>query len=378
MLFHLRILSYFCTNSVVQRSLGTFMLNAFSQSTVLHTLKRSFFCAALFCFSLTAHLIAQSVPPPAPQRPLAQSPLLRNLAVGTETEYLVRLINGDIITGKILEILAKDAIEKELQSAAQQNPTLKDNITPKTSDEAIRFETALGTLTIFAAEILEIIPRKQSYRHNHRLYIMPTAEPISGNVFIGVWELLFAYAGVGITDYVSLTVGRSLIPGILPQEQITLVNCKITPYSTDLDESGNRLFTCIGGNFALVNEANPIGHIFAGATFKGARTSITGQLFYKINEPSLYTIRGMNLFSFSTSYPRGIMGLGLGLDSRLSDRHDVHFIGELWNADVLRPSSSALLLGLRLCNTSLAMDFGVAIVAQPLAIPFVSFVWTPF
>jgi hypothetical protein len=355
------------------------------QSAPLLVARRALFSAFLFCFSSIA-LFAQSTQPSTSQpnasqntsAKTAQSPLLRNITAGTEAEYLIRLINGDMMTGKILEILSKDAVEQELQAASKQNPSLKDKTAENISSEAIRFETALGTLTIFAAEIVEIIPRKQSYRHNHRLYIMPTAEPISGNAFIGVWELLFAYAGVGITDYVSLTAGRSLVPGILPSEQATVINCKITPYSTDIDDAGNRLFTCIGGNLALVNEANIFGHIFAGATFKGARTSITGQIFYKANEPSLYTIRGMNLFSFSTSYPRGVMGLGLGLDSRLSDRHDVHFIGELWNADLLRPSNSALLLGLRLCNTAIAMDFGVAIVAQPLAVPFVSFVWTPF
>lgn len=329
-------------------------------------------CAAFFCscITFTTTVFAQNS---APQTPF--SPILRNLSVGSDTEYLVRLINGDVLTGKIIEILTKELIQKGVQASPDKAST---QASIKADDEAIRLETALGTLTIFASEIVEILPRKQAYRHNHRLYIMPTAEPISGNAFIGIWELLFAYAGVGITDYVSLTAGRSLIPGILPTEQATLVNLKITPYSLELDDNGNRLFTCIGGNFALLNEANAFGHIFAGATFKGARTSLTGQLFYKVNDPNLYTIRGGNIFSFTSLYSRGTFGLGLGLDSRLSDRHDVHFIGELWNADLLRPSNSALLVGLRLCNTALAMDFGVAIVAQPLAIPFVSFAWTPF
>lgn len=324
--------------------------------------------------------LAQS-PPPAPVSPQRttqeriSSPILKDVQPGTDIEYRVRLINGDIITGKILELLTKEEVAKELQ------PTEKTTNTEKTSnkapDEAIRLENALGVLTIFASEIVEIIPRSASYRHNHRLYIMPTAEPISGNAFLGVWQLLFAYVGVGITDYVSITGGRSIIPGIQPSEQATLANLKITPFATPIDESGTRIFTCVGGNLALLNENNIVGHIYAGATFKGSRTSLTGQVFYKVNSPNTYTIRGGNLFSFNANYPQGTFGLGLGLDSRLSDRHDVHFIGELWNADVLRPSNSALLVGLRLCNTSLSMDFGFAIVPQPLAIPFVSFAWTP-
>jgi hypothetical protein len=333
--------------------------------------------AVFLCFSLST-LIAQSAPAPAsiPSSDRISSPILRNITPNATVEYLVRLVNGDIITGKIVEILSSEAIAKELQKKTAK--TANQEAERAVEGEAIRLETALGTLTIFAAEIVELLPRKQFYRHNHRLYIMPTAEPISGNAVIGLWELLFAYAGVGITDYVSVTAGRSLVPGILPSEQATLVNLKVTPYVTELDESGSRFFTCIGGNVALINEGNIFGHVYAGATFKGVRTSITGQIFFKANEPNTYTIRGGNLFSFSTTYPQGTFGLGLGLDSRLSDHHDLHFIGELWNADILRPSNSALLVGLRLCNTSISMDFGVAIVPQPLAVPFVSFAWTPF
>ncbi|MCU0424490.1 MAG: hypothetical protein MUF71_02570 [Candidatus Kapabacteria bacterium] len=338
-------------------------------------------------FSTTLPTIFAQTPLPAsPQAPLPSSspqdritsPVLKGISANTDTEYLVRLINGDILSGKIIEILSKDLVAKELQTSEKTSDKSSDKAASKADDEAIRLENALGVLTIFASEIVEITPRNGLYRHNHRLYIMPTAEPISGNAFIGIWELLFAYAGVGITDYVSITAGRSLIPGILPNEQATLANLKITPYATPIDGSGTRIFTCVGGNIALLNENNIVGHVFAGATLKGSRTSLTGQVFYKVNAPNFYAIRGGNLFAFNANYAQGTFGLGLGLDSRLSDRHDVHFIGELWNADVLRPSNSALLVGLRLCNTAISMDFGVAVTPQPLAIPFVSFAWTPF
>lgn len=284
------------------------------------------------------------------------SPLLKSLRTG-ETEYRVRLTNGDILTGKIVEILAKSS---------------------QIQEESIVLETSLGKLTIFASEISEIRPRRTAYRHNHRSYIMPTAEPIGNNHFLGLWEFLLLYGGVGITDYISLTAGRSVVPFIAPEEQFTLVNVKISPYIVELDDSGNRLFTCVGGNFALVNAANQFWHIYAGATFKGSRSSITGQVFYKVNEPNVYRIRAGNFLDVAARYAASTIGLGVAVDTRISDHHDMHFIGELWNANVLQPSATAILLGLRLHNGSVSMDGGLAIFTQPFIFPFVSFAWTPF
>ena len=328
-------------------------------------------CCCLLALPFTSAATSFSQSFAAPLSDEISSPLLRALSVGDLVR--ARLTNGDALTGKVLEVISRAQLRKELGREGAEGDSQKAGV-----GEAVRLETSLGVVTILAEELVEITPLERWYRHNHRMYIMPSAEPIGGNAFIGLWELLFAYAGVGISDYVSITAGRSLIPFIFPHEQATLVNLKITPFRAVIDESGSQLFTCIGGNLALLNDANPFAHVFAGATFKGSRTSFTGHLFYKVNEPGLYEIRAGNQPAFAAAYSRGTIGLGLGLDSRFSDRHDVRFIGELWNADVLRPSNSALLLGLRLCNTALSMDFGVALVTQPLAIPFVSFAWTPF
>lgn len=284
------------------------------------------------------------------------SPPLKNLRL-REIDYIVRLANGDLLTGKILEIIPKGA---------------------DTPEEGIILETMLGKLTIFVGEISEIRPRRSFYRHNHRAYIMPTAEPIGTDHFLGLWEFLFLYGGVGITDYVSVTAGRTIAPFVAFEEQATLVNVKITPASFELDESGNRLFTCIGGNFALANAVNPFWHAYAGATFKSSRTSITGHVFCKVNEPSVYRIRAGNFLDFSARYPGGTIGIGAALDTRLSDRHDLHFIGELWNANVLQPSATAVLCGLRISNSAVSMDAGLAFFTQPFVFPFVSFAWTPF
>jgi hypothetical protein len=300
-------------------------------------------------------LLAQT-PSKTTASPEITSPLFKNLQIN-DVEYLVRLTNGDLLTGKIVEILPKVA---------------------GTQDESIVLETSLGKLTIFASEISDIHPKRSAYRHTHRAYIMPTAEPIGTNHFVGLWELLFLYGGVGITEYVSITGGRTIVPLISPDEQFTLVNVKITPYQVELDDSGNRLFTCVGGNLALANAANQFWHVYAGATFKSSRTSITGQVFYKVNEPSLYRIRAGNFLDFSARYPSSTIGIGAALDTRISDHNDMHFIGELWNANVLQPSATAILCGLRLNNTSVSMDFGLAIFTQPFVFPFVSFAWTPF
>jgi hypothetical protein len=317
-----------------------------------------FFAAIVFILILCAVCgVAQDKPKePKPLMIPASgqlSPVLQSIRAGFSQEYTVRLLNGDILTGLIIEVMSKP-------------------------DDGIKLETGIGTLTIFAQEIAEITVRTKTYRHNHRLYIMPTAEAIGTNHFVGLWELLFAYAGIGITDYVSITAGRSLAPVVLPEEQVSLINLKITPYSGVIDDSGNRITAAIGGNLTLLNAANPLWHAYAGATFHSTRTSITGLLFYKTNDPTLYRVTARNFLDFAFAYAPGTFGFGAGLDSRIGDRQDVHFIGELWNGNIVQPSSTAILLGLRIGNTALSADFGLAIFTQPFAFPFVSFVWTPF
>jgi hypothetical protein len=68
----------------------------------------------------------------------------------------------------------------------------------------------------------------------------------------------------------------------------------------------------------------------------------------------------------------------MGIDTEISGRHGLHFIGELWNSDVNQPTNSGVLLGLRLFNSGFSADFGVAFFMQPFVAPFASFVITPF
>jgi hypothetical protein len=314
-------------------------------------------CRKMFRMSLIVLLWLFAVPLRAQLIPLS------SVVADGKTEYAVRLTNGDIITGTVAKIVTLTKSSKE-------------------AEDGIIVQTRMGDLTIYASEIAEITPRAKLYRHAHRIYIMPTAEPIGQNHFIGSWELVMLYGGVGIGNIVSITAGRSFVPTLAAEEQVSLINAKATVYSVDLDDSGNRGTFAVGANLtfaqAITGISSQIWNIYGAATFSGARTSITALAFTKIGEPSVYPIRARDLLNTAFRYDAGSIGVGVGLDSRLTERNDLHVIGELWNPNVTRLSNTAVLLGLRLCNTSVAMDFGLAVFTQPLVVPFVSFAWTPF
>ena len=102
-------------------------------------------------------------------------------------------------------------------------------------------------------------------------------------------------------------------------------------------------------------------------------------MFAKVAGEDVYTITGSNLFGpASFQLQNGAFGVGIGLDTRFPEMRNLHFVGELWNADITRPSNTDLYLGLRLGSTAVAMDFGLTIVPGPAAIPTVAFAWTPF
>jgi hypothetical protein len=275
-----------------------------------------------------------------------------------QTVYVIRLTNGDMLTGTVRKIITLTKSNRE-------------------AEDGIILQTQMGDLTIYASEIAEITMRSRLYRHAHRIYIMPTAEPIGTNHFVGVWQLLLLYGGAGIGN-ISLTAGRSWIPTVPAEEQLTLVNGKVTVYNDVIDGSGNRAAFALGGNLAFANAQNLIGNIYGVATFTSSRSSITGLVFTKVNDQSLYTVRARDFLNATLRYAPGAVGIGVGVDTKFSERHDVHFIGELWNPDLTRLANTGFVLGLRLCNTSLSMDVGLALVPQPFLLPFVSFAWTPF
>jgi hypothetical protein len=272
-----------------------------------------------------------------------------------EIEYMIRMNNGDIITGFVVEFI---------------NDTEKG--------EGIKFETAIGIAKIYASQIVEIKTMEESYRHNHRVFLVPTAEPISDNHFAGMFEILFFYGGFGISDYVSFTFGRSLIPQIRSDEQITNFNLKLSLLSFDFeDDLAENFSLALGGNLIFLNHNNKISHIYAVGTLRLKKTTLSALMFYKTNEQAFYTLRfGQNAFDFQ--YPGGAFGLGMGLDTEISKRHGIHVIGELFNGNINQPSNSGITLGIRFANTSISADFGMAVFTSGGFAPFTSFVWTPF
>lgn len=278
-----------------------------------------------------------------------------NLQLGEEYLYLIELKNGDIFTGYIVEMI----------NSPEQG-------------EGIKFSTELGTATIYFNQLKSIDLYQDYYKHNHRIFLLPTAEPIRNNHFIGNFELALFYGGFGVYDIISVTAGRSLIPGIKSEHQITVGNIKFTFLTIPLDLINKKKLIFSGGiNLGLVNHNNRLIHYYGTGTLSLDRTTINASLYTKYGNHDVYRIYfGEN--ALDMNYANGSFGLAVGIDTRFSDFHYLHFIGELWNSDISKPTNSAVFLGLRIANSNFSSDFGLAFFTQPFVVPFCSFVWTPF
>ena len=268
--------------------------------------------------------------------------------------YYLRLTNGNILTGEIVEIFIDE----------------KDG-------EAVKIKTVIGTATVYAKQIAAFRLVEESYRQTHRVFLMPTAEPIGNNHFIGAFEGVFLYAGVG-WEWLSVTAGRTFVPTISGSEQFSLMTAKATVYHADNENMPGGMSIAVGGSLAFLNAKNQIQNIFANATFTLTRTRLTGLLFYKAGNESFFTATAGTIGAANVKYNNGAFGIGLGLDTKLSEWNDLHFIAEGWNNDIELPFNSAALLGIRIANTALSADFGVIAFTAPAVVPFISFSWTPF
>lgn len=272
-----------------------------------------------------------------------------------DVQYIVRLQNGDIISG-VFDSYVSD---------------------PEDGD-GIQLRTEVGTAVIYNYQIVEIGEKNNYYRHNHRIYILPTAEPIKNNHYIGNFELMMLYFGAGFGDIVSISGGRSIIPGVPGRHQISTLNLKATLYSSYFGSVNRTLGFALGGNMAFINDRNRFLHLYGVGTLKLSRTSITASMFGKVGGGEFYDVRFGYENLYSMYYEDGAIGIGLGLDTKFSKTHNIHFIGEVWNSNIAKPQNSGFLLGFRLCNSTVAADFGLAVFTAPFIVPFTSFVWTPF
>ncbi|MCX7909237.1 MAG: hypothetical protein N2560_06955 [Ignavibacteria bacterium] len=267
--------------------------------------------------------------------------------------YVVRLVNGDLIEGEIKSFVSNE------------------------DGEGIKFETELGIGEIFFTQIGDITECTKYYRNGHKYFLLPSAIGIGKNHFVGMLELFFLYAGIGITDYFSLIAGRSLLPLAYSNQQLSLINVKGSFPKIVFEDIFRELHLAFGGNLGFANNNNRFLHFYGVATAVFYKTSISTCLFYKMGSEDFYIVRyGIN--AQEVNYPNGAFGLSLGVDSRLPKYKDIHIIGELWNIDIARPTHSGLFLGVRISNTTFCSDFGICLFTQPFVVPFVNFVWTPF
>ncbi len=268
--------------------------------------------------------------------------------------YIFKLKNGDLITGIVNNKVEVDEYGK-----------------------GISVETQLGEAVIFYNQIEEHYLEEDYYRHGHRIYFMPTAEPIGDDHFIGNYELLFLRAGVGILDKISITAGRSIIPTIASREQISNLNMKFTVLKEEYESFEGNFQLAVGGNLAFINHDNRFIHAYSVATFKRKRSRISLALFSKIGSNDLNQASFQENV-FDINYANGSVGLSIGLDTKFTHWHGIHFIGELWNSNIAKPQNTDVLLGFRIANTEFGADFGLAFFTAPAVAPFFSFVWTPF
>jgi hypothetical protein len=269
--------------------------------------------------------------------------------------YYIRFVSGDVVSGRFLEYIHTEQ-----------------------DGDGIKFATELGNARVFESQVIEILPDYEYYKHSHRVFLLPTAEPIGGNHFVGDFELLFLYAGFGVGDWLSVTGGRTIVPIIKSDQQINELNAKLTFYSFSTDDSSsNKMYLAGGVNYATLNSDNPLLHFYGVATAKLSKTNFSAMCFYNASSNPIMQVRfGDNLYNMN--YQTGGFGIGLGLDTKLAGRNDIRVIGELWNSDVTRAYHTLALLGLRLFSSQFSADFGLAFSTYPFAAPFASFVWTPF
>lgn len=268
--------------------------------------------------------------------------------------YLLRLLNGDLLEGEYL------------------GDTLLGDTLP-----AWRFRTVVGTATVIPREVAEITPQTAAYRHRHRIFLQPTAEPVAAHPFIGLAGLFALYGGLGFQDWLSIVGAHTLLPSVPAAEQLWAVNTKFTLLSTPNILMPGWVSIAVGAQVSALNRANQLLHLYLAATFVGQRSQLNALIFAKAAGADLMTVRAGSWGSVTFGYGTGSIGIGVGLDTQLPTRRDLHVLAELWNSDIRSPSRSGLFVGVRLANTVLALDFGLFWFGYPFVVPAANVVWTP-
>ena len=135
------------------------------------------------------------------------------------------------------------------------------------------------------------ISRKQKYRDEsdleesddsdpnmHRLFLSPTGRPLkTEQIYFSNYELFFPFIGIGITDFLSIAAGVTLVPGA--DHQLLLFAPKVTPL-----QAGN--FYLSGGMVLLANivEGETSGIVYSSATYGDKYDGVTVGLGYDFSD----------------------------------------------------------------------------------------------
>jgi hypothetical protein len=299
----------------------------------------------------------------------------------SEKIYTISLENGDVLSGFIIEIINYQNNSSEKNPEVNKENPDEENI----NISNIILKTSFDEIIIYEDEVINISEKKISIHPNHSMFIMPTANPISDNHFIGNYELAVFYGGIGITDWVSITGGGSILPSTNLDEtyfddQISLINAKVSFPKIGAENSSN-VVLALGANLGWLGDNNKMLHLFALGTYNSkelSNSSFTAGLFYKLGYQDYPSTIYLLDRGFAFDYQDGAFGICAGFDHRFRTRSDLALVMEVWNSDVTRPTNTAILLGLRLAGRNFTSTFGIMASTQPFAFPFVSFCWSPF
>jgi hypothetical protein len=207
---------------------------------------------------------------------------------------------------------------------------------------AVTFRTISGLeLTIERRKIIFIEPMEmvggkamRTDPNETRLFLAPTARPLkAGQGYFSVYEIVLPYFAVGLTDFLALGGGMTLIPGA--SEQLFYVAPKLTVFQAkDLDLAAGVLYASSTGS-----GASGIGVIYALGTAGKKSLSVTGGLGW-----------GYSGDGFAN---RPI--LMIGAEAQISD--SVKLLTENWIP--MGSNAKFLSFGVRFFGRNLAADFGL-------------------
>lgn len=281
---------------------------------------------------------------------------LEDLPLHSSMLYYFRLKNGDILSGRIF-----------------------DYIVDKENGPGVRIQTEIGKATLYEYQISEIKPLGSVNKHTHRSSLLPTAEPIGDNHYIGLYELIVPAVGFGITDYVSVIAARSIIPGIFPNEQISLLNGKVTIFNEKLTSTkDNAISMAFGWNSLWVNTINNINHAYFVTTFETYSVRASALLMMKIGGEDAYVATFSPYTAFNVFAPRNSPGAGITTDIKFNDTHDLYAFGEVWFNSFQGGNAANILAGIRMADTRVSADIGFLFTTAPGLVPIAIFSWTPF